>query len=270
MTASTGANVGIVSGYDPGDNGWGPDMNVALRAIDALLMGMTRNAPQAAPPGVPVKGDSYIIADAFTSGAWVGHENEIATWVELEDGSFAWQYQTPRDGWKFLRVPSSTAVAVTVYMYRDGAWEIAPETIALVPAGGTTGQILVKDSATDYDYSWEDPPYEIAFAYPGAPGSNAVLVGFVLTRDVDWPANFSGSELVVDPAATSTWTTAIKKNGTDIGAAVVSAAGTAAAFTTVGGTAKSGVAGDVITWLAPSSVDGTAFTLIVGTLAGTR
>ncbi len=270
MTASTGANVGIVSGYDPGDNGWGPDLNVALRAIDALLMGMTRNAPQAAPPGVPTKGDSYIVADAFTSGAWVGHENEIATWVEREDGSFAWQYATPRDGWKFLRVPTSPSTAVTVYMYRDGGWEIAPETVALVPAGGTTGQVLVKDSGTDYDYSWQTPPYELAFVYPGAPGSDAVLCGFVLARDVAWPADFAGSQLVVDPAATSTWTTIITKNGTTIGNAEVAAAGTVATFTTVGGTGKTGTTGDVILWVAPTSVDGTSFTLITGTLAGTR
>jgi len=217
-----------------------------------------------------VKGDSYIVADAFTSGAWVGHENEIATWVELEDGSFAWEFVTPRDGWKFLRVPTSTATAVTVYMFRDGGWEIAPETVALVPAGGDTGQILRKVTGTDYDFAWEDAPYEIAFTYPGAPAANAILVGFVLTRDVNWPADFAGSELVVAPAATSSWTTPIKKNGTDIGEAVVSAAGTTAAFTTVGNTAKSGVAGDVITWLAPATPDATSFTLIAGTLAGTR
>ncbi len=27
----------------------------------------------------------------------------------------------------------------------------------LIPAGGTTGQVLAKDTATDYDVSWQDP-----------------------------------------------------------------------------------------------------------------
>lgn len=27
----------------------------------------------------------------------------------------------------------------------------------LIPAGGTTGQVLAKDTATDFDVSWQDP-----------------------------------------------------------------------------------------------------------------
>lgn len=38
----------------------------------------------------------------------------------------------------------------------SNAWITFLQSIGLAPAGGTTGQVLKKDSATDYDYSWAD------------------------------------------------------------------------------------------------------------------
>ena len=37
-------------------------------------------------------------------------------------------------------------------------WQlVSVDTGRLIPAGGTAGQILVKQSATDYDVAWETP-----------------------------------------------------------------------------------------------------------------
>jgi len=270
MTASVGPNIGLTAGYDPGDNGWGEPYNENLRALDALVFGMTRSGLTAAPPGSPNPGDTYIVAGSGTSGAFVGEEDNVAVWTVLTDLSEAWVFYTPKEGWKIIRVPASPSTAVTVYMFRDNAWEIAPETVALVPAGGTTGQVLEKVSGTDYDVAWASPPYEIAFAYPGAPAAGGVVFAFEIRRNVAWPANFSGAGLTVAPAVTSNWDLDIQKNGVTIGTASITAAGTVASFTTVGGTAKSAVAGDIITGVAPTPADGTAFTLITGTIPGTR
>jgi hypothetical protein len=51
--------------------------------------------------------------------------------------------------------------------------------LAAIPTGGATGQVLVKDSATNYDTAWDDPTYSWGYAtgsYYGAPttgGTNA-------------------------------------------------------------------------------------------------
>lgn len=40
-----------------------------------------------------------------------------------------------------------------LYGRKDNAWEIVPNDL---PTGGTTGQVLKKDSNADYDVSWQD------------------------------------------------------------------------------------------------------------------
>ncbi len=51
------------------------------------------SASQTAPPGSPGVGDRYIVASVAT-GAWAGHEDDIATW----DGG-SWDFETPLPGW---------------------------------------------------------------------------------------------------------------------------------------------------------------------------
>lgn len=270
MTASQGANLLLTSGYDPGDNGWGAAMNVNLRTLDALVFGMTRLVPQLVPPGSPVVGDLFIVAAAYATGAFTGQTNKIAVRVTLEDASATWVFHAPRDGWRVLLVPTNTALAVSVYQFRNGAWAVAAETVALVPAGGSAGNALVKVSGTDYDAAWTAPPYEVKFAFPGTPASVGILFADILTRAVNWPANFSASRVYMTPAPAADYIVSVEKNGTAIGTWTVAASANTATFTTTSGTPKSGVAGDRITMIAPDVLDATTFTLIAGTLAGTR
>lgn len=46
------------------------------------------------PPGTPNAGDRYIVASGGT-GAWSGHDDEIAEW----DGVSAWDFHVPSEGW---------------------------------------------------------------------------------------------------------------------------------------------------------------------------
>lgn len=48
----------------------------------------------ATPPVTPSKGQRYLVDDASATGAWAGHENDIA-WY---DGA-AWQFDSPIEGW---------------------------------------------------------------------------------------------------------------------------------------------------------------------------
>jgi hypothetical protein len=67
--------------------------NEAIRALDSLVQLTALDRDLAAPPGGPANGDRYIVAAAAT-GAWEGHEDEIAAW---QDGE--WVFSTPLTGW---------------------------------------------------------------------------------------------------------------------------------------------------------------------------
>ena len=68
--------------------------NEALRVLDALVHLAVIDRDAAAPPETPEDGDRYIVAGGGT-GAWVGHDLEIAAY---QDG--AWIFFSPRAGWR--------------------------------------------------------------------------------------------------------------------------------------------------------------------------
>lgn len=74
-----------------------------------------------APPGAPVLGDRYIIA-AVATGAWAGHDKQIAEW----DGA-AWMFLSPQKDWTVLVRDENVE-----YVYNDvwpaGSWISRPST----------------------------------------------------------------------------------------------------------------------------------------------
>lgn len=66
-------------------------LNEALRRLDALVQIAVASRSLAAPPETPLEGQRYIPA-AGASGAWLGHEGEIAA---FQDG--AWAFFAPPD-----------------------------------------------------------------------------------------------------------------------------------------------------------------------------
>ena len=69
------------------------------------------SASQTAPPGSPGVGDRYIVASPAT-GAWSGHEDDIATW----DGG-SWDFETPLPGWVVWVID-----VAELYVYDGSAW----------------------------------------------------------------------------------------------------------------------------------------------------
>jgi hypothetical protein len=124
-----------------------------------------------------------------------------------------------------------------------------------VPTGGTAAQILRKNSGTDYDTSWTDEPYDIAFSVSGKPAASAVIARFIAPRAFTLPSGLTDSQFKSDTAATASTTYTIRKNGSSIGTFVVAASGTTATITF---TAEVSFAiGDVLTITAPASLDAT-------------
>ena len=67
--------------------------NEALRALDNVVQLTVLDRNLATPPGAPAEGHRYIVA-ASPTGAWAGHTNQIAAFV---DG--AWLFYVPIEGW---------------------------------------------------------------------------------------------------------------------------------------------------------------------------
>jgi len=65
--------------------------NYALAVIDILLSGIA-DSIQTTPPGSPVDGDVVLVGPSSTTGVFVGHENEIAFWLD-EQG--VWDFTAP-------------------------------------------------------------------------------------------------------------------------------------------------------------------------------
>jgi hypothetical protein len=67
--------------------------NEALRLLDAILHISVASRKQAAPPELPPVGTRYLLPAAST-GAWEGHDDELAAFMDDE-----WFFFTPQRGW---------------------------------------------------------------------------------------------------------------------------------------------------------------------------
>jgi hypothetical protein len=139
-----------------------------------------------------------------------------------------------------------------------------------VPAGGTTGQQLKKNSGTDYDTSWVSEPYDVAISFSAVPTASQILLKMTMTRAVTFAANLAGSKpTAADVAATASTTVSVKKNGSQVATLVYAVAGTTPTLATSGGTAVSFAADDVLSVVAPVTPDAT-LSGIYAVLAGLR
>ena len=66
--------------------------NEALLRVDAALHPAVEGAAPSAPPAAPAPGQCWIVG-AGASGAWAGHEDELALW---SDGG--WRFVAPEEG----------------------------------------------------------------------------------------------------------------------------------------------------------------------------
>jgi hypothetical protein len=82
----------------------------------------------------------------------------IATINDGNDGQDGSDGQDGADGYSpSASVSKSGSVATITITDKDGTTTASVSDGSGVPSGGTTGQVLTKDSGTDYDVSWEDP-----------------------------------------------------------------------------------------------------------------
>lgn len=108
-------------------------LNDALQLLDALVPGVVQ-AITATPP-TTVSGDAgkVWIVDGSATGAWAGHDDELA----ISTGADLWRYVTPQDGWRFHNLDDGDD-----YRLDSGAW-------TAVSGGGGSGDVVGPASSID-------------------------------------------------------------------------------------------------------------------------
>ena len=113
--------------------------NDALNLLDAVVQLAVLDRDLATPPGSPAQGARYLVA-ASPTGAWAGHANHIAEWL---DG--AWRFFAPGIGWLAWVVDEGAILA-----WNGIAWVNAPAVISalqmlgILTAADSTNRLAVK------------------------------------------------------------------------------------------------------------------------------
>lgn len=102
MAAVTGPNLGLISGWVPGEGGWGTPMNDNLRLIDAASHISVLSATATA-PSVTTEGTRYIVPAAGATGDFTGQAGKLAV-----RAAGAWAFYTPKTGWTAFVSSDST------------------------------------------------------------------------------------------------------------------------------------------------------------------
>jgi hypothetical protein len=69
--------------------------NEALRILDLVTQLSVETDEQTDPPADPAEGERHIVGDTGATGAWLGHESDVAL---FENGG--WQFFRPNTGWR--------------------------------------------------------------------------------------------------------------------------------------------------------------------------
>ena len=148
------------------------------------------------------------------------------------------------------------------------AIEVGPGQYGRFHTDGTTDGLVGVVSEVSTGGGAPEKPYDIPLSYAGGPPDASEIIGrVVVTRDIDFAADFAGSYGYIATNPTSSFAIDVKDDGSSIGTITVSTGG-AFTFVTTSNTAKTVAAGSRIEFVAPGSADGTAAD-IAATLHGT-
>ena len=132
-----------------------------------------------------------------------------------------------------------------------------------LPAGGADGDVLTKQSGTDFDADWAAPTgggggdtiYRIGFFFTGALAASEIVLLHTISDDCTFANDFAGSVADVGTNPAATFTLDVQVNGSSVGSIAISTSGVFTFLTTGGALAL--VAGDQVKVVGPATV-GTA------------
>lgn len=143
-----------------GADNWkdGMDLNLFVLSVCGQLVVKSIVSSE---PGSPTDGDIHIVTST----------NQVAI---RDEG--VWKTIAAQEGWLAYSLENDT-----LYVQRDGNWEVFVGATATVPPGGIDGMVLTKTGPGDDAYTWEVP-------VPGIPGASVELRqsgGFIQWRQDD-------------------------------------------------------------------------------------
>lgn len=100
--------------------------NEALALIDLLIAGSVEDGILSAPPPSPVTGRCYRVAASGASGAFAGHDGQLAGY-----SSGGWRFVAPVEGMRLTERTSGLELA-----FRGGAWTSGSMRASEVVVGG--------------------------------------------------------------------------------------------------------------------------------------
>ena len=155
----------------------------AMKYFDALTDTVILGS-QTTPPGSPDEGDTYIVT-ATATGAWTGHEDELAYYINS-----AWMFFTAAEG----KIVWDSANS----LYLRWTGSVWAQTLNVVP---------------------------MSIWYPGTPGNSELMFEVVFSEPYLFPADIVGSEGHIRSLPTATTTLDMLKNDTPFGDITITTGG---------------------------------------------
>lgn len=125
--------------------------NAALRLLDMAVQTVVADRDRSDPPAAPAAGDRHIVASGGT-GAWAGHDGEIALW----DGG-GWQFFAAAAGWQAQVLAEGHAA-----VFDGSAWALQPpdldnlDGVGIGTAADATNRLAVASAATLLGHAGDD------------------------------------------------------------------------------------------------------------------
>lgn len=150
MAELTDPRFGLSYGWDLGETEWKTGMDSNLIKLGALWGLSVLNRTLTDPPGAPTEGDMHIVYHIAPTGAWIGHEDEIAYYF-----GGAWRFYVPSLNWACRIEAESDCVVVWNGTSWDGDIYIAEGSSIHT---GTTSGTTIGDSASNLLSLWGATP----------------------------------------------------------------------------------------------------------------
>ena len=188
----TGPVFSIYGGQEfDGESGWRQAINQSLIKIDAVISLSVTNANQAQNPTNPSPGPGsrYIVAVGAT-GAFAGHDRQVAVYTYSANGTLGWQFYAPIDG---LVAYETSTTYTWVYQSSTTSWIPKPAIAEnfIIPNVGTMGGSTITVTGgspnqvvdTISKLTFSSAKYTVQTKYTANGTSNYLVTELLVTSD---------------------------------------------------------------------------------------
>lgn len=153
--------------------------NEAIKALDAVVQLAVTSRTVMTPPSVPVPGARYIVP-AGASGAWAGHEKQVAAWQDE-----TWVFYAPRTGWLAHVVDEDRLLTFGPADWVLAAFNVAlPERLGLNADAEAPNRLVVAGEASLFTHEGAGHQIKINKSSVGEAASLLLQTGFSARAEI--------------------------------------------------------------------------------------